>query len=93
MLYLLLLVTIIIYTVVLGFQKKNAKIQPKKYIIKVTVIALIFGLISGITIGTAHGHGVDFHWWLFSLIIIVLILFIPLILVIIMALIKFFQKS
>ena len=67
MIYVLITVITLICALILGIRKNYASVSPKKYILAVCGSAVVTSIVAGLIIGTAYSHGLDFTWWMFSI--------------------------
>ncbi len=88
--YLTLLTSL--YTIVRGVYKEYAYFNTKSFLQHICLIAFLTGLCSGFLTGTAYSHGIDFPWYLFSLISFLVIMIVAIVLVGLIKLLYFIKK-
>ena len=74
MIFFIISVASIIFTIVLGIQKNYAYVKTKEYFNYIIIFAIVIGLLSGLIEGTWYSHGLDIPWWVFSILNFLLLL-------------------
>jgi len=81
MVFLIITLLAVVYTIILGVQKKYASNRPKRYLRSIFIAAIPISLISGISEGTWYSHGFDIFWWIFSILSFIITLITSLLLI------------